>query len=124
MRKVLLILVLVVSVFSACKKEIQDNDLTGKWKLTEYLADPGDGSGTWRPASNSQFIEFLEDGTLIFSPSGQYDSKRYNVTSDSTIIFSGGPYDSPIRYNLSGNMLTLNPQCIERCGMKYVKVSD
>lgn len=123
MKRVLL-LVFVAFAFSACKKEVRDTDLIGKWKLTEYLADPGDGSGTWQPAPNSQFIEFVKDGTLIFSPTGQYDSKRYNVTSDSTMIFSGDSYDYPMRYNLSGNLLTLKPQCIEACGMKYIKVSQ
>ena len=43
------------------------NKLTGKWKLVEALADPGDGSGTFQPVESEKTIEFRNDGTLIVS---------------------------------------------------------
>ena len=123
MKKVAL-LILVVFAFSACKKDIKNSELIGKWKLIESLADPGDGRGTWQPSdpSNPKYIEFLKDGTLMFTPSGQYDSERYEITSDSTMTFFRGSGNSTMRYHMSGNLLTLNSPCIEACGSKYIKV--
>lgn len=53
MKRVFVLAVVVCSV-TACKKNIQlhNSSIVGKWKLSEYLADPGDGSGTWQPADH------------------------------------------------------------------------
>jgi hypothetical protein len=51
MKKVFLLAALICYV-TACKKDIQvkNSSIIGKWKLSESLADPGVGSGTWQPA--------------------------------------------------------------------------
>lgn len=123
MRKILL-LVIVVFTFLACKKNFQNDGLTGKWKLTEFLADPGSGSGTWHAVdlSKPQYLEFRADGMLIYSPTDPDNSEQYKVTSDSTMIFSRGSENLTIWYHLSGNILTLNFPCIEGCGLKYIAV--
>lgn len=125
MRNILL-LVLVAFTFAACKKDVQNSGLVGKWKLTEYLADPGDGSGTWQPAdpSNPQYIEFKKDGTVNYSSTATNSSARYEITSDSTMTFFSDAGDSPFRYQLSGNALSLTPPCIEPCGQKYIRVTQ
>ncbi|HEY5369642.1 MAG TPA: hypothetical protein VIJ75_11690 [Hanamia sp.] len=95
--------VFVWTALSACKKEVQDNQFVGKWQLTASLADPGDGSGRWQSAdpTNPQYIEFRADSTLAYYPSGPYNSFRFEVTSDSTMIFSNGFVDFLMRYNFS-----------------------
>ncbi len=116
----------MVFAVAGCKKSsnVENSNLIGKWKLTESLADPGDGSGTWQMAdpSNPQYLEFKNDGRLIFSPTGMYDSDHYQVSSDSTMIFLRGRESFPMRYHLSENMLCLFPPCIEGCGLKYISV--
>jgi hypothetical protein len=125
MVKFILMAVMVLAV-AGCKKNssVEDGGLIGKWKLTESYADPGDGSGTWHMAdpSNPQYLEFRDDGRLIFSPADMYDSDHYQVTSDSTMNFIRGSESFPMRYHLSENMLSLFPPCIEGCGLKYISV--
>lgn len=39
----------------ACKKsatQTSNSSIIGKWELSEYFADPGDGSGTWHSAAS------------------------------------------------------------------------
>ncbi|MEO9021900.1 MAG: hypothetical protein ABI237_04245 [Ginsengibacter sp.] len=123
MRKVLL-LVIVAVAFSACKKDFQNNGIIGKWKLTRFLADPGDGSGTWQPADlfKPQYLEFTADGMLIYSPTNPNNLERYNVTSDSTMIFSRNNEDLSIGYHVAGNILTIHFPCFEPCGLEYIAV--
>lgn len=119
-----ILMVLALSAFLACKKNSDDLrlGLIGKWKLSEWYADPGDGSGTWQHAdpSNPQFLEFTASGKLIFSPSNVYLADHYKVTSDSTMIFSHGSESYNIRYMLGESLLAIYPPCIEGCGDKYV----
>lgn len=122
--KNILLLIAIVFAFSACQKAFINKGLIGKWKLTEYLADPGDGSGTWQKADplSPQSIEFRQDESLIFSPGGIYDYNRYKITSDTTMYFFKGDDSISMRYRLSENVLIINPPCIEGCGQKYKAV--
>ena len=48
--KNLILLTVILFSLVACKKTVTQNSnssIVGKWRLSEYLADPGDGSGTW-----------------------------------------------------------------------------
>lgn len=97
-----------------------------KWKLTESLADPGDGSGIWTQANpvNPSFVEFKKDGNVIFTPADQYGTNhRYKLLSDSTMIFFRDAEQFNYSYKLSDNELTLYPPCIEACGLKYRAVN-
>jgi hypothetical protein len=127
MKKVLVLAVLVCSV-TACEKNIQlhNSSIVGKWKLSEYLADPGDGSGTWQPADPSHpgYLEFNVDGTLTISPYNIYNSDHYQVTSDSTMIFLRGSESFPMGYHFSETLLTLHPSCIEACGERFIPVKE
>jgi hypothetical protein len=60
MRKVFLFAAML-SLVTACKKTIQVHNISivGKWKLSESLADPGDGSGTCQPADLLHHAAFL-----------------------------------------------------------------
>ena len=112
---------------AACKKattrSVHDG-IVGKWKVSEYLADPGDGSGTWQPAnpSNPMYLEFKSNGMLVANPSGGNNFDHYELTSDSTLIFSGGNQNAQRWYRLSDTSLTITGGCFEACGTRYIPV--
>lgn len=121
------IVLLIAAFFSlvACEKiatKTENNSIVGKWKLSEYLADPGDGSGTWQPAasSNPSYLEFKEDGRLIVSPSSVYSWDHYQLASDSTIILFRGTDQFIRSYHFSKTLLTLSGGCIEACSERYI----
>lgn len=125
MKKVFLIVIVFFAV-TGCEKSarVSNNSLIGKWKLSESHADPGNGSGTWQLADplNPSYLEFKNDGTLVFSPYNIYNSDRYQVTSDSTMIFFRGSESFNFRYTFSKTTLSLYPPCIEACGSRYIAV--
>src|SRR6266540_1811392 len=130
MKKVLLILT-ITGVVSACSKN-DDNkttDLTGTWKLTEVLADPGDGSGTFHSVSSEKTIEFQSNGTVASNgsicdlsvESGSSSSGTYSL-SDSTINSPNCPATPlKIRFHKKGTTLTISYPCDEACIAKYIK---
>ena len=124
MKEVLFFLTISIGFFACEKKAVEGNVVEGRWKLTEYLADPGDGSGKWMPANsdNPSYIEFKGGGSLVFTPLNVYGSDHYQIVNDSLMIFLRGVEKFQFRYQLSGKMLILYPPCIEQCGSKYIKV--
>jgi hypothetical protein len=95
--------------------------LIGKWKLTEYLIDPGNGSVTWKPAETDEYIEFTSDSTILNSSPTTGDIVRFSLPNDSTILFIYLTYNITHYYNIQGNELTITGGCIEHCGSKYIK---
>ena len=126
----LLLLTLIV-LSSACSKEVPDPTntvLTGKWKLAETLADPGDGSGKWKKVSGgtNRYIEFKANGELSGNVAGDFTT--YALTDSSMLTFSQRD-DATIQkyfYQLKDGYLQLSPAgpiwCIEGCGSRYIKV--
>jgi len=125
MKPLFFVSLLIVSFWGCQKKKespVENEGIVGKWKLTESLSDPGDGSGKWQPAdpAHPKYVEFRADGGVLATegyPIG------YLLVSDSTMTlrFLGG--DSlPYRYKLTATRLTLNPPCIEACGLHYARV--
>ncbi|HKG08553.1 MAG TPA: hypothetical protein VKB19_18940, partial [Pedobacter sp.] len=55
MKKVMLALLIITAAsYISCKKEGDTaGELYGKWKLTEQLSDPGDGSGKYQKVNGS-----------------------------------------------------------------------
>jgi len=126
MRKLLLSGILMLSIM-ACRKRsatVENESIVGKWKLTESLADPGDGSGKWQPAdpAHPSFIEFKADGSLSDTPVSPYAASRYKVTSDSTLLFYRAADTLQERYHFEKTRLTIIPPCYEACGLHYVAV--
>ena len=110
-----------------CKKAVtqfSNSSIVGKWKLSEYLADPGDGSGTWHSTASliPSYLEFKEDGKLSVSPYSVYSWDHFHVTSDSTIIFFRGSEKFNMWYHFSKTLLSLYGNCIEACGERYIPV--
>ena len=125
--KNLVLMTAILFSLVACKKtdnQTINRSIIGKWKLSESLADPGDGSGTWHPvdSSNPIYLEFKKDGTLIVSPYMVNSWDHFQLTSDSTIIFFSGSQQFTRGYHFSMTLLTISGGCIEACGGRYIPV--
>ena len=129
MKKILIVLFLLGFGY-ACSKDEDDNpELIGTWKLTEVLADPGDGSGTFHQVSSNKMLEFRTDGTITSNgsicemsiESGSPSTGTYSL-SDSTIT-SPDCEDSviKIKFEKEGSSLIVYYPCIEGCMAKYKK---
>ncbi|WP_298516469.1 hypothetical protein [uncultured Kordia sp.] len=139
MKKLLLLLV-IATLFISCNTNddapiSQEVSLLGNWRLVEYLADPGDGSG--------EYIAITSDKTLTFNSNGEITS-NYSLCNMLVIVDpepSSGTYStttgiidvpncpnaSPlaIRFETSneGNLIIYYP-CIEGCSEKYIKQEE
>ena len=131
------ILVLAAVVFfAACSKgnmEIIDvyadpSVLTGRWKLSETMASPGDGSQEWKKVSKdlNDYIVFGEDGKLSGNAFADYST--YAVKDSITLTFTkadGITYQN-YSYKLQGGALNMSPagpiMCIEACGIRFKKI--
>jgi hypothetical protein len=116
----------IILLASACSKEnIKGNStLSGKWKLVETLADPGDGSGKWQQVLNGTEVQFYANGTLSGTAFPIYTS--YNIRDSVTLTFTQP--DKTIQnfwYNIRHDTLFMTwagpIMCIEACGMRFKK---
>lgn len=67
-----IIFLMLISLLVSCNSDDQENstpELIGTWKLTEVLADPGDGSGTFKAVQSNKTIEFKNNGTIVTNTS-------------------------------------------------------
>ena len=66
MKKLILLLFLSGVLFSCHKndEELAPTSLAGTWKLTEVLADIGDGKGTFHPVSSNKNLVFVSDNKV------------------------------------------------------------
>ncbi|TCK85577.1 hypothetical protein [Albibacterium bauzanense] len=130
-RSIPLLLLALVFFITACDKDnlqTNDNTLTGKWKLSETLADSGDGSGEWIPVAKKtpyDYVEFKENGDLAGNLFTEY--KSYMLKDDITIQFSiDEDRKQEYRYSIINGVLSMSPSypmlCIEACGTRYIKV--
>lgn len=130
MKKSILLFMIVGILFSCSKKESETNltSVVGRWKLTEVLMDPGDGSGT--------FMSVNSDKTLIFDNNGNVTSNglicdmSIGINSNSSGIYSvpnasinsSSCPNTTLQFELINNTLILIYPCIEPCKAKYIKV--
>ncbi len=118
MKKYFISILFSAAIVSACNKILSKSGLIGKWKLTEYLADPGDGSGKWTPAQQPTTIEFTESGQVR---ENNKISASYKILSDSVLEWTSATAKVNTYYKIDGNQLYLHPPCIEACGEKYIR---
>ncbi|MFI5153536.1 MAG: hypothetical protein ACHQET_09400 [Chitinophagales bacterium] len=122
--KYVFFIVAILCFSASCKKTapVINNSIIGKWRLAAALSDPGDVSGKWIPTNpyNPKYLQFNPDGTLTNIPAAAYDWDHYRITSDTTIIFYRGTLSFNMEYEFAPSLLTINPLCIEPCGLKYV----
>ncbi|MEO7802262.1 MAG: lipoprotein [Ginsengibacter sp.] len=113
-------ILLFAALLTSCSKNLSKTGLVGKWKLTESLMDPGDGSGQWTSPSEKTIIEFTNSGLIKYE---NKQSDNYKVTSDSTMeLLSGSSSTINYRYKVDVDKLYMRPPCIEACGEKYERV--
>jgi hypothetical protein len=108
--------------------------LVGTWKLTEYLADPGDGSGKYQKAEGrfNETVEFRADGRFVattdlgLSQSQQFEYYKVLDNQRIELIYKANTNGNPSRIwtysDLTATTLTLSYGCIEPCRGKYVRV--
>lgn len=116
-----LILSVMLAISCSKTKEGAGNDIAGTWKLTEYLADPGDGSGTWQKARTNNYVTFRADSTV--EGNVYPEAKRYSIVSDSTIRFIRNDSLSQLYfYTLYKSSLTIRGGCFEACGSRFKRM--
>jgi hypothetical protein len=128
MKKVVLLLIFFVTL-SACtdcddNTPVSESDIIGNWELVAVLSDPGDGSGTFQPASGK---------TLQFTAQGVVNCNISFCFSSLTQATTTGTYDTSTTsidvdnctgtYSFNGSFLEVSHFCIEPCGERYVRVN-
>lgn len=122
---------LISSVFfSSCAKEpeVVKRTIAGNYLLTELLADPGNGSGTFTAVSSSKTLTFGTNNSInsngdICSMGSDANQPSFGTFSlqDSTISVNNC---FVIDFELNGNELILSYPCIEPCKAKYTRQLD
>ena len=127
MKKNLLLLTLSMTLISCYNDD--DNtpiskSIVGNWELVAMLADPGDGSGTFQPATGKT-LQFTNQGivncnvSFCFGSLTQATSTGTYHTTTNTINVD----NCTGTYVLNGNNLEVSHFCIEPCGERYVRVN-
>lgn len=130
MKRILLFL-LAVLLLSGCNNGELTTDIVGEWVLIEVLADPGDGSGRFRPVNSDKRISFFANGTYISTGaicnfSSEPDSNSngiYTLTDTGYQILCGDAPDFPIGLQIEDGFLIVSFPCIEPCFEKYRKLN-
>lgn len=127
MKKGLLLLFIAISgLFFSCKKDKATSEaveIYGKWKLTETMNDPGDGSGKYiKETGEPKYLSFNKDGKLE-GDALYMDVFRYRILDSTRIEILYQNYVSPqvYWYKLTSKTLEINPPCIEGCGLRFIK---
>ena len=134
MKKILtLVFAILLYSCSDTDNKTTDSALIGKWKLTEILMDPGDGSGTFHPVNSKKITEFHSDGTITSNGSICMASVETNVPgsgtyslADSTIHSADCAKGLPLNttFKMSGASLIISYPCDEPCREKYLKIRE
>jgi hypothetical protein len=123
----------LTTLFFGCSKTSNQTPqnkfpLTGKWTLTETLADPGDGSGKWTAVSQQNYFylhlntDFTAETNYLIQFGGL---EKYRIINDTTIslLFANGnakTYD----YRIDDTSLKITGGCYEACGSKFIRLSQ
>ncbi len=122
MKKYLIAIIILAAISTGCNKNITKTGLIGKWKLTEALYDPGDGSGQWTPPSQRTIIEFTSGGLIKYDDNKP--SVNYKIVSDSVMVIKQTSSSTlNFTYRLDRNKLFMRPPCIEACGERYIRIN-
>jgi hypothetical protein len=125
--RILSITLLLLVLFSCSKDDeitLSKESLIGRWNVTESYADPGDGSGKWRPVSKTDpvvYVEFKSNGDVAGNAFPNFVS--YMLKDSVTISFADknkAIQSFPIK--LQGRKLSMDYLgCIEGCGLRFEK---
>jgi heat shock protein HslJ len=132
MKKTILFL-LTLSFLISCSENNDDNientQLIGKWKLIEQLADPGDGSGTFKSIESQKFIEFKDEGIITSNGSlcdpysdEQISSGTYSISEGKITTNCQNPNIAFIGFIIEDGHLILNFASNEGFSQKFQKL--
>src|SRR4051812_33514807 len=115
MKKVFLSLLFILSIaYTSCKKnDDSPGEIYGKWRLTETLSDPGDGSGKYiKVKGDPKYITFEQSGKV--SGDAISDLTTFKVLDSVRIELRTKTYNQPLvyYYKATARTLRLNPPCI------------
>ncbi|TCD03790.1 hypothetical protein [Pedobacter psychroterrae] len=117
------LLIITTGLYLSCKKDQNGpTEFYGTWKLTETLADPGDGSGKYMKVQGAtRYITFDQSGNV--SGEAMPDITSYKVLDSTRIEITSKNYSQKLVYwyKLSPTTLEINPPCIEGCGFRFVR---
>lgn len=130
-----LLLIVLFAAITSCSTipnnpelKLDKNEITGKWQLTESLADPGDGSGTWQTVRNGRILDFKDNGVVISSSTYCYNQEIYEASYDAAenmINSDCADRAVALKYEIKEGELFIyphSPRCMEACGSKYEKI--
>ena len=129
---VLVTLSMLLSCSEDNSRKSETNEFLGKWKMTETLIDPGDGSGTYVPVSGEYFLEFFPNGTvgtnymlctLSGTNTGSYTSPYFAEEQYIQSQTCNANQDFQIYYQMDGENLILYYPCIEACQVKFMRIN-
>jgi hypothetical protein len=131
MKRSYFILFLATLTLLGCKKEgdgivFEDHiEAFDSYLLTEILADPGDGSGTFQPVNSEKVVELHPDGTITSNGDLCRMTNEIGVSSTGTYSLVDSTFSSAdcndISFELNGNEMIVYYQCIEACRGKFLK---
>ena len=112
-----------------CDREdlITDNEFVGTWKLTEILADPGNGKGVFIQTNSDKQITFTNELTIESNASlcgfSQSDGESYSATYSIELRqINALNCPAAVSFELIDDELILSYICIEPCREKYRRV--
>ena len=132
MKKTILFL-LTLCFLTSCSENNDDNienpQLIGKWKLIEQLADPGDGSGTFKSIESQKFIEFKDEGIITSNGSlcdpysdEQISTGTYSISEGKITTNCQNPNIAFIGFVIKDRYLILNFASFEGFSQKFQKL--
>lgn len=139
MKQLIKYLFLSLIIFSCSEdnsRESETSEFLGKWKLTQTLFDPGDGSGVYVDvdSNDNREIEFLSNGNVISNYALCFENPDQPLIDNfSAPYFADDDYILPndcfpegynIEYRLQGENLILSYPCIEGCLYKFVRIEE
>jgi len=111
------------------------SDIVGKWKLIEFYADPGNGSGKFTSIKSNKTLEFssngdfsVKNGSMCNLDLSSNESRISTYAIDSTDVkdnFRLKIKDCSLELycSVQGDILTIYFPCIEGCGEKYRRIN-
>ena len=131
-------LVLVIMLFTCCRKSLTDEQqitksgktVVGKWKLIQYYKENTDGNGEWIPTdtSNVQLVQFTADGKFSHNANFviQEGINSYKFLEPHKILLYSTTTMDSVKYfykqDASPEMI-FNPLCLEfSCMRKFGRV--
>lgn len=124
--------IFLILLLGSCKKDDANpnNALEGSWQLVEMYADPGDGSGDFRPVNSQKIILFNADGTYSsngnvcdFSTMANEDTQGNYLAMDVGYqIVCESEFSTELRLEVWEGYLIVSFFCIEPCQQKFQRI--